>query len=42
MRAFGAAVAVAILVGVAGCGSETNSAMPDVTGKKLDVAESAI
>jgi hypothetical protein len=42
MRRFGSTIAVAILLGVGGCGSETKSAMPDVTGKKLNVAESVI
>lgn len=42
MRALFFAVAVATLVGFSGCGSDKNTVMPDVTGKKLDVAKSAI
>src|SRR3954468_24840570 len=42
MRALCLAVASAILLGVAGCGSDKNAVMPDVTGKKLDVAKSAV
>jgi len=42
MRALRLAVALAILLGVTGCGSDTNAVMPDVTGKKLDAAKSAI
>src|SRR3954454_9490597 len=42
MRALCLAVALAILLGVTGCGSDKNAAMPDVTGKQLDVAKSAI
>jgi hypothetical protein len=36
------AVAAAALVSFSGCGSATDPAMPDVTGKKLDVAKGAI
>ena len=36
------AVAVVLVVGLAGCGSDKDTEMPDVTGKKLDVAKSAI
>ena len=42
MRALCLAVAVATFVGFSGCGSDKNAVMPDVTGKKLDVAKSAI
>jgi len=42
MRALRLAVTLAILLGFAGCGSAKNPVMPDVTGKKLDVAKSAI
>src|SRR4051795_12399492 len=42
MRALCLTFAVATLVGFSGCGSEKNAVMPDVTGKKLDVAKSAI
>src|SRR3954453_10777504 len=42
MRALCLAVASAILLGFAACGSDKNAVMPDVTAKKLDVAKSAI
>ena len=42
MRALCLVVALAILLGFAGCGSDKNPVMPDVTGKKLDVAKGAI
>ena len=42
MRALCLAFALAMLVGFAGCGSDKKAVMPDVTGKKLDVAKSAI
>jgi len=42
MRALCLAVAVATFVGLSGCGSDKNAVMPDVTGKKLDVAANAI
>src|SRR4051812_12294491 len=42
MRALRLLVALAILLGFAGCGSDKNAVMPDVTGKKLDIATSAI
>ncbi len=42
MRALCLAVALAILLGFTGCGSAKNSVMPDVKGKKLDVAKGAI
>jgi hypothetical protein len=42
MRALRLVVALAILLGFAGCGSDKNPVMPDVTGKKVDVAKSAI
>jgi len=42
MRGLRVAVAAVVLFGFAGCGSGKNSVMPDVTGKKLDVAKSAI
>jgi hypothetical protein len=42
MRALCLAVAAAALVGFSGCGSATDPAMPDVTGKKLDIAKGAI
>lgn len=42
MRALGLAIALAILLGGTGCGSDKNAVMPDVTGKQLDVAKSAI
>ena len=42
MRAGCLAVASAMLLGFAGCGSDQNPVMPDVTGRKLDVAKSAI
>src|SRR4051794_12156516 len=43
MRALGLVVASAICLGVTSCGSDKTAAvMPDVTGKKLDVAKSAI
>jgi hypothetical protein len=42
MRARSLAVAVVTLVGFSGCGSDTTAVMPDVTGKKLDVAKSTI
>jgi PASTA domain len=35
-------VALAILLGFAGCGSDKYPVMPDVTGKKVDVAKGAI
>jgi hypothetical protein len=35
-------VVALMIVGIAGCGSEKDPAMPDVTGKKLDVAQSDI
>ncbi len=42
MCALRLAVVAVMLLGFAGCGSDKNSVMPDVTGKKLDVAKSAI
>lgn len=42
MRALRFVVALTIVVGLAGCGSEKDPAMPGVTGKKLDVAQSDI
>lgn len=42
MRALYLAVAVATLAGFSGCGSDKNAVMPEVTGKRLDVAKSAI
>src|SRR3954467_9717179 len=42
MRALRFVVALMILVGLSGCGSGKDPAMPDVTGKKLDVAQSDI
>lgn len=42
MRARRLVVALAILLGFAGCGSDKNPVMPDVTGKNVDVAKSAI
>jgi hypothetical protein len=42
MRAIPFVVASVIVVALAGCGSETHPSMPDVTGKKLDVAQSDI
>ncbi|MGN6600190.1 MAG: DUF4839 domain-containing protein [Actinomycetes bacterium] len=36
------AVPLVIVAGLAGCGSQTAPAMPDVTGKKLDIAQSDI
>src|SRR3954447_21678257 len=42
MRTLRLVVAWAILLGFAGCGSDKNQVMPDVTGKRLDVAKSAI
>ncbi len=42
MRAFRLAVAVTIAVGLAACGSGEDPSMPDVAGKKLDVAKSDI
>jgi Domain of unknown function (DUF4839) len=42
MRSRCLVVALAICLGFAGCGSDSNPVMPDVTGKKLDVAKSAI
>src|SRR3954453_21282393 len=42
MRALWLTVAMATLVGFSGCGSDKNAVMPDVTGKQLDVAKSAI
>lgn len=42
MRALRLAVALAILLGFAGCGSDQNPVMPDVTGEKLDAAKSTI
>ncbi len=42
MRAFRFVVALMIAVGRAACGSENDPAMPDVAGKKLDVALSDI
>lgn len=42
MRAIRSVVALMIVAGLAGCGSEKDPAMPDVTGKKLDVAQSDI
>lgn len=42
MRALGPILAAAVLVGLAGCGSETKAVMPSVTGQKLDVAKGAI
>src|SRR3954466_7190887 len=42
MRALSLAIAVTTLVGLSGCASGTTAVMPDVTGKKLDVAKSII
>lgn len=42
MRAFRLVVALAIALGFAGCGSDQNPVMPDVTGKQVDVAKGAI
>lgn len=42
MRALCLAVALAIVLGFTGCGSDKNTVMPDVTGKTLDVAKGAI
>jgi Domain of unknown function (DUF4839)/PASTA domain len=42
MRALLLTFAVAMLLGSASCGSDNNAVMPDVTGKKLDVAKDAI
>ncbi len=42
MRALCVAVALTILMGLMGCGSDENAVMPDVKGKKLDVAKTAI
>lgn len=42
MRASRLVVPLAVLVAFVGCGSETNTVMPNVTGKKLDVATGAI
>ena len=46
MRALRLIVALAVFLGLTGCGSDKNAVknavMPDVTGKKLDVAKSAI
>src|SRR3954449_12606009 len=42
MRALRFVVALMIVVGLSGCGSGKDAAMPDVTGKKLDVAQSDI
>jgi beta-lactam-binding protein with PASTA domain len=42
MRALRVVVGLAIVLGIAGCGSDKTPVMPDVTGKKLDVAKSAI
>lgn len=42
MRAFRLAVAVTIAVGLAACGSGEEPSMPDVAGKRLDVAQSDI
>lgn len=41
MRALRSAVVLIIFLGFADCGSD-NSVMPDVTGKKLDLAKRAI
>src|SRR3954467_6013690 len=40
MRAVCLAVALAILLGVKGCGSDKDAAMPDVTDKQLDKTSS--
>lgn len=42
MRALRFVVASVIVIGLAGCGSKKDQAMPDVTGKNLDVAKSDI
>lgn len=42
MRAFRFVVALLIAAGLAGCGSDKDPAMPDLAGKKLDVALSDI
>lgn len=42
MRAVRFVVSIMIAGGLAGCGSEKDPAMPDITGKKLDVAQSDI
>src|SRR4051794_41053781 len=42
MRALRFVVPLMILVGLSGCGAGKDPAMPDVTGKKLDVAQSDI
>ncbi len=42
MRALSLAVVLATSWGIAGCGSDKTAVMPDVAGKKLDVAKSAI
>jgi hypothetical protein len=42
MRALSSAVVVMALVGFSGCRSGATAVMPDVTGKKLDVAKSSI
>jgi hypothetical protein len=42
MRALSLAVAMVTLAGFSGCGSDTTAVMPDVTGKRLDVAKSTI
>src|SRR4051794_28724894 len=42
MRALHLVVVSEMLLAFAGCGSEQSPVMPDVTGKKLDVAKSAV
>ena len=42
MRAVRATVAVIVMLGLVGCGSSTPPVMPDVVGKKLDVALSDV
>ena len=42
MRAVRAAIAVIVMVGLVGCGSSKSPVMPEVVGKKLDVALSDV
>lgn len=42
MKAFRWVLALAIVLGLAGCGASKDATMPDVTGQKLNVAKDAI